>query len=234
MEVKTHWAPIVMMTVTFCTVASSFNLAEKGLNRLLFYHLSRLHLTTKRTGMATKDDEYDYFFKGIQSLTCTWSFVIYYVLLVLWKLDQLMFIKCCHKCVSTVVLIGDSGVGKSNLFSQFTRNEFNLESESTVAVEFAERSIQVDGKTIKAKIWDTGKTILSCYVITWQWARGSVHVGIHTCMSFLPEVSWKWVVWKFWACKKMYSFVKENKKDKLRNVYIRVDTGRHLSLRWRS
>lgn len=54
-----------------------------------------------------------------------------------------------------VVLIGDSGVGKSNLLSRFTRNEFNLESKSTIGVEFATRSIQVDNKTIKAQIWDT-------------------------------------------------------------------------------
>ena len=54
-----------------------------------------------------------------------------------------------------VVLIGDSGVGKSNLLSRFTRNEFNLDSKSTIGVEFATRSIQIDGKTIKAQIWDT-------------------------------------------------------------------------------
>eukprot|EP00168_Porphyra_purpurea_P012281 TRINITY_DN321_c0_g1_i3.p1 TRINITY_DN321_c0_g1~~TRINITY_DN321_c0_g1_i3.p1 ORF type:complete len:205 (+),score=36.65 TRINITY_DN321_c0_g1_i3:541-1155(+) len=54
-----------------------------------------------------------------------------------------------------VVLIGDSGVGKSNLLSRFTRNEFNLESKSTIGVEFATRSIQTEGKTIKAQIWDT-------------------------------------------------------------------------------
>ncbi|KAF9923140.1 Ras- protein Rab-11A [Linnemannia zychae] len=54
-----------------------------------------------------------------------------------------------------VVLIGDSGVGKSNLVSRFTRNEFNLESKSTIGVEFTTRSIQVDAKTIKAQIWDT-------------------------------------------------------------------------------
>lgn len=54
-----------------------------------------------------------------------------------------------------VVLIGDSGVGKSNLLSRFTRNEFNLESKSTIGVEFATRSIQVDGKTLKSQIWDT-------------------------------------------------------------------------------
>jgi len=55
-----------------------------------------------------------------------------------------------------VVLIGDSGVGKSNLLSRFTRNEFNLESKSTIGVEFATRSITTeDGKTVKAQIWDT-------------------------------------------------------------------------------
>jgi len=54
-----------------------------------------------------------------------------------------------------VVLIGDSGVGKSNLLSRFTRNEFNLESKSTIGVEFATRSINVDNKTVKAQIWDT-------------------------------------------------------------------------------
>jgi Ras-related protein Rab-11A len=54
-----------------------------------------------------------------------------------------------------VVLIGDSGVGKSNLLSRFTRNEFNLESKSTIGVEFATRSIKCDAKTVKAQIWDT-------------------------------------------------------------------------------
>lgn len=55
-----------------------------------------------------------------------------------------------------IVLIGDSGVGKSNLLSRFTRNEFNLESKSTIGVEFATRTVQsTDGKTIKSQIWDT-------------------------------------------------------------------------------
>ncbi|KAI6112854.1 GTPase [Pisolithus croceorrhizus] len=54
-----------------------------------------------------------------------------------------------------VVLIGDSGVGKSNLLSRFTRNQFNTDSKSTIGVEFATRSINVDGKLIKAQIWDT-------------------------------------------------------------------------------
>lgn len=54
-----------------------------------------------------------------------------------------------------IVLIGDSGVGKSNLLSRFTRDEFNLELRSTIGVEFATRTLEIDGKRVKAQIWDT-------------------------------------------------------------------------------
>lgn len=33
-----------------------------------------------------------------------------------------------------IVLLGDSGVGKSNIISRFTKNEFNLESKTTIGV----------------------------------------------------------------------------------------------------
>lgn len=54
-----------------------------------------------------------------------------------------------------VVLVGDGSVGKSCLLSRFTRNEFNLESQSTIGVEFASKCITIAGKTIKAQVWDT-------------------------------------------------------------------------------
>ena len=54
-----------------------------------------------------------------------------------------------------IVLIGDSGVGKSNLLSRFTRNEFIYDSKFTIGVEFATRCVELEGKIIKAQIWDT-------------------------------------------------------------------------------
>ncbi|KAI8867611.1 small GTPase [Ramicandelaber brevisporus] len=67
-----------------------------------------------------------------------------------------------------IVLIGDSGVGKSNLLGRYTRGDFDLESKSTIGVEFATRSVVVDGKTIKAQVWDTAgqeryRSITSAY-----------------------------------------------------------------------
>lgn len=54
-----------------------------------------------------------------------------------------------------VVLIGDSGVGKTNLLSRYTRNEFDAESKTTIGVEFSTRNMVIKGKTIRAQIWDT-------------------------------------------------------------------------------
>ncbi|QPG72989.1 Rab GTPase ypt32 [Brettanomyces nanus] len=54
-----------------------------------------------------------------------------------------------------IVLIGDSSVGKTNLLSRFTRDEFNPDSRATIGVEFATRTLEINGKRIKAQIWDT-------------------------------------------------------------------------------
>ncbi|KAJ1379879.1 Small GTPase superfamily [Sesbania bispinosa] len=57
--------------------------------------------------------------------------------------------------VFKVVLIGDSAVGKSQILARFARNEFSLDSKSTIGVEFQTRTLVVDHKTVKAQIWDT-------------------------------------------------------------------------------
>ncbi|KAH7928186.1 ras-domain-containing protein [Leucogyrophana mollusca] len=55
-----------------------------------------------------------------------------------------------------VILIGDSGVGKSNIATRFTQNRFNADSKSTIGIEFATRLINLpDGKTVKIQLWDT-------------------------------------------------------------------------------
>jgi small GTP-binding protein len=55
-----------------------------------------------------------------------------------------------------IVLLGDSGVGKSNLVFRFTKNKFNKDSKSTIGVEFATKTVEIgDNKVVKAQIWDT-------------------------------------------------------------------------------
>lgn len=57
--------------------------------------------------------------------------------------------------VFKVVVIGDSAVGKTQILSRFTKNEFFFDSKSTIGVEFQTRTVTIKGKVIKAQIWDT-------------------------------------------------------------------------------
>eukprot|EP00253_Pinus_taeda_P035059 PITA_35059 len=54
-----------------------------------------------------------------------------------------------------IVLLGDSAVGKSNLLSRYTKNEFSRNSKATIGVEFQAKTLEIDKKEIKAQIWDT-------------------------------------------------------------------------------
>ncbi|KAF7650542.1 hypothetical protein LDENG_00123870 [Lucifuga dentata] len=78
-----------------------------------------------------------------------------------------------YNFVYKVVLIGESGVGKSNLLSRFTKNEFSHDSRTTIGVEFSTRTVYLDNHTIKAQIWDTAG--LERYrAITSAYYRGAV------------------------------------------------------------
>ncbi|KAH1113710.1 hypothetical protein J1N35_007088 [Gossypium stocksii] len=57
--------------------------------------------------------------------------------------------------VFKVVLIGDSGVGKSQILARFARNDFSLDSKSTIGVEFQTRTLLIEHRSVKAQIWDT-------------------------------------------------------------------------------
>ncbi|XP_066283999.1 uncharacterized protein [Branchiostoma lanceolatum] len=54
-----------------------------------------------------------------------------------------------------IVIVGDSGVGKSNLLSRFAFNRYDSGSKPTIGIEFATKTMKIEGKTIKAQIWDT-------------------------------------------------------------------------------
>ncbi|KAJ6226236.1 ras-related protein rab-5c [Anaeramoeba flamelloides] len=54
-----------------------------------------------------------------------------------------------------VVLLGDSGVGKSCLVLRFVRNEFFDNREPTIGASYLTKSLTVSEKEIKLQIWDT-------------------------------------------------------------------------------
>ena len=54
-----------------------------------------------------------------------------------------------------IIIIGDAAVGKSNILTRFTRNEFSENTKSTVGVELGVKFIKVKGVNTKIQIWDT-------------------------------------------------------------------------------
>ncbi|KAK7929693.1 hypothetical protein WMY93_006088 [Mugilogobius chulae] len=54
-----------------------------------------------------------------------------------------------------VLMIGDSGVGKTCLTHRLCAGEFPCRAEATIGVDFRERLVDVDGEKIKLQLWDT-------------------------------------------------------------------------------
>ena len=99
-----------------------------------------------------------------------------------------------YEMMVKVVLVGDSGVGKTNIMSKYLKNEFHEDSKATVGVEFGAKQFTVEGHVIKAQIWDTAgqeryKAITSAY---YKGAKGAFIVYDITRKNTFDSVS-RWV-----------------------------------------
>ncbi|KAG7202187.1 hypothetical protein KM043_015866 [Ampulex compressa] len=67
-----------------------------------------------------------------------------------------------------LLIIGDSGVGKSSLLLRFADNTFSGSYITTIGVDFKIQTVEIDGEKVKLQIWDTAgqerfRTITSTY-----------------------------------------------------------------------
>ena len=73
------------------------------------------------------------------------------VLTIMKRLFQQIPIRC-----NVVILVGDTGVGKTHLLSRYIKNELPKNKYPTIGVEFATKGVTLKaGGTVKAQIWDT-------------------------------------------------------------------------------
>nr|ACO14611.1 Ras-related protein Rab-8A [Caligus clemensi] len=74
-----------------------------------------------------------------------------------------------------LLLIGDSGVGKTCVLFRFSEDAFNSTFISTIGIDFKIRTIELDGKKIKLQIWDTAGQ--ECFrTITTAYYRGAMGI----------------------------------------------------------
>ncbi|CAH8469539.1 unnamed protein product [Heterobilharzia americana] len=92
-----------------------------------------------------------------------------------------------------LLLIGDSGVGKSCLLLRFADETYSETYISTIGVDFKIRTIDLDGKVVKLQIWDTAgqerfRTITASY---YRGAQGIIIVyDITDNQTFSNVTSW--------------------------------------------
>ena len=54
-----------------------------------------------------------------------------------------------------VVIVGESGVGKTSIISYYINEAFDISTSSTVSVTYVSKEINCNGRNIKFEIWDT-------------------------------------------------------------------------------
>ena len=67
-----------------------------------------------------------------------------------------------------ILLIGDSGVGKTSVILRYTKNVFHEEFLNSIGVDFKSKDLNIDGRKVKLQIWDTAgqerfRTITTSY-----------------------------------------------------------------------
>lgn len=98
-----------------------------------------------------------------------------------------------HDVVLKVIIIGDSGVGKTNILTRYCEGIFKESYVATIGVDFKIKLIQHEDKKVKLQIWDTAgqerfKNITQTY---YKGAAGIILVyAINNIESFRNLNSW--------------------------------------------
>jgi len=92
-----------------------------------------------------------------------------------------------------LLLVGDSGVGKTCLLLRFVEKTFQSSFISTIGIDFKMKTVDIDGQVVKLQIWDTAgqdrfRAITTAY---YRGAMGIVLVyDITEEQSFLNVRNW--------------------------------------------
>ena len=93
-----------------------------------------------------------------------------------------------------LIVLGDSGVGKTNIIRRYVSDTFSTDTKATVGVEFFTKNFKINNDVLKLEIWDTAgqeryKSITSAY---YKGSRGCLLVYDITRSATFDDVE-KWM-----------------------------------------
>merc|ERR1712167_191634 len=130
-----------------------------------------------------------------------------------------------------LLLIGDSGVGKSCLLLRFADDTYTETYISTIGVDFKIRTLELDGKTVKLQIWDTAgqerfRTITSSY---YRGAHGIIVVyDVTDQASFSNVKQWLQEIDRY-ACENVNKLLVGNKCDLTTKKVVDFNTAKEFA-----
>ncbi|KAM9733694.1 ras-related protein Rab-1B-like isoform 2-T2 [Menidia menidia] len=130
-----------------------------------------------------------------------------------------------------LLLIGDSGVGKSCLLLRFADDTYTDSYISTIGVDFKIRTIDMEGKTVKLQIWDTAgqerfRTITSSY---YRGAHGIIIVyDVTEQESFNNVRQWLDEIERY-ACENVSRLLVGNKSDLVSKKVVDAASAQELA-----
>jgi len=130
-----------------------------------------------------------------------------------------------------LLLIGDSGVGKSCLLLRFADDTYTESYISTIGVDFKIRTIDLEGKTVKLQIWDTAgqerfRTITSSY---YRGAHGIIVVyDVTDPDTFTNVKQWLQEIDRY-ACEGVNKLLVGNKNDLANKKAVEYSVAKEFS-----
>ncbi|XP_029316737.1 ras-related protein Rab-15-like isoform X2 [Cottoperca gobio] len=154
--------------------------------------------------------------------TATWKSHAFLCVVVMAKQYDVLF---------RLLMLGDSGVGKTCMLRRFTESEFHPSHISTIGVDFKMKTLELDGLKVRVQIWDTAgqeryQTITKQY---YRRAQGIIFVyDITNEPSFQHLVKWASDVDEY-APDKVQRILVGNKSDEELGRQVTKDQGSKLA-----
>lgn len=136
-----------------------------------------------------------------------------------------------YDMIMKLLLVGDSGVGKSCLLLRFVEDKFNPSFITTIGIDFKIRTIESNGKKIKLQVWDTAgqerfRTITTAY---YRGAMGIVLIyDVTDARTFENVETWHKTVTEH-ANDDAQIFLVGNKSDDEENRQVSYEQGTQMA-----